>query len=155
MSSFVEYKHFVICVGGREDEGDDGKWQLSDRIYIFNMKTLQWHMLNNIKLPIKMWDNSSIVTVNPVNGDVVLNLIGGQIQNDMRFTEFLNIHRKLYLGIDDKVRCKIWNLLKNNDTLSMDVWIIVFDMIDDGMFCQYDKPYFAANDTVQMIDQLI
>ena len=144
--SFVKYKDFIICVGELEDEGDEGEWRQHDRVYICYTKPKlpMWILLKNIKTPTVLSANSSILSVDPSNGDIVLNVIGGVKWVDTdheRLDIDLTNHQKLCLGIDDKMRRRIWNQLIAHQSLPVNLWAIVFDMIDGGILAQFDKPY--------------
>jgi len=149
MASYARYKHFVICVGGALDDGRE--MHLLDQMYVLNLETLLWTAFTP---PRFVTNCSSVVSTDAQSGVVVLNVIGGveyeeyEDEDNIRCSRDISVdkHQILFLGYDDAVRRRVWNALCDNEGLPQNLWLLVFDMWDEGILGTCDKPYNSVTD---------
>ena len=95
---------------------------------------------------IKVYDEGCIYTTAHIfGGERIIATTDASTNEQHDYYGSATNHWKLYLGMTNSGKDKIWNILSNIDVLSTDIWKIVFDFVDvifggELMTCVY-KPY--------------
>lgn len=139
---------FILAIGGVKDNSDTDEYSQIDDIYMFDMNKMKWFELD-IKLPNKISGTKSILQCEK-NGleRIIVHIIGGNkwFDNQRQRTRQIipcDNDWRMICGLSWNARNKIWNIMKSNKYLIQEIWIIVFDFIDDGLIVPFThcKPY--------------